>query len=114
MPADFGAEADVVPPHEKVVGDVRRALLVLLAAVRTVLAIVCANVANLMLTRNMARQREMAIRVAIGAGKGRLLRQMIGGSLLERLRQPPGVTLASAATCSATSSVTACSWAWQG
>ena len=114
MPADFGAEADVVPPHEKVVGDVRPALLVLLAAVRTVLAIVCANVANLMLTRNMARQREMAIRAAIGAGKGRLLRQMIGGSLLERLRQQPGVTLASAATCSATSSVTACSWAWQG
>lgn len=82
MPANYGAGADVVPLREKVVGDVRPALLVLLAAVCAVLAIVCVNVANLMLTRGISRQREMAIRAAIGAGTGRLFRQMMGESLL--------------------------------
>jgi putative ABC transport system permease protein len=81
MPAEYGSGVDVVPLQEHLVGGVRRTLVVLLAAVGAVLAIVCVNVANLMLARGMSRQREMAIRAAIGAGAGRLFRQMIAESL---------------------------------
>jgi predicted permease len=94
-----GWSVHAIPLHQQAVGSVRQAMLLLLGSVAVVLLIACVNVANLMLARGVARQRELALRAALGARRSRLIQQAIVESLvLSSIAAAAGLLFANWAT----------------
>jgi putative ABC transport system permease protein len=94
-----GLSMNAIAAHELIVGDVRRPLLILLGAVGFVLLVACTNLAHLMLARASTRQTELAVRAALGAGRGRLVRQLLTeATVLGLLGGVAGLVLAYLAT----------------